>query len=83
MIPTIDFKELGVVSKAESKPINKKPIDKLEKDRLIKLPFGKYNEKTLGEIFNNDRRYFDYLKNKGQDPSLINACKYLENQMVN
>jgi di/tricarboxylate transporter len=61
---------------------NNKPVDKLQRAKLIKLTFGKYSGKTLGEIFNTDRRYFDYLKDKGQDPNLINACKYLENQMV-
>lgn len=82
MIPTIDFKDLGTISKSKNKPINEEPSDKLERARLTKLTFGKYSGKTLGEIFNSDRRYFDYLKDKGQDPNLINACKYLEIQMA-
>lgn len=83
MIPTIEFKDLGTVSKPKTKSINEKPVDKLQRARLMKLTFGKYSGKTLGEIFNTDRRYFDYLKDKGQDQNLINACKYLDNNLVN
>ncbi|UUV17573.1 Rad52/Rad22 family DNA repair protein [Fusobacteria bacterium ZRK30] len=81
--PIIDFKDLGTISKSKNtKPITENPKDRLQRARLMKLTFGKYSGKTLGEIFENDRRYFDYLKDKGQDPNLINACKYLETLMV-
>ena len=75
--PTIEFKDSSKTSKPKTKP-----VDKLQRARLMKLTFGKYSGKTLGEIFITDRRYFDYLKDKGQDPNLINACKYLETQIA-
>ena len=82
MTPIIEFKNLETVPITKSKSINEKPIDKLQRAKLMKLTFGKYSGRTLGEVFNTDRRYFDYLKDKGQDQSLINACKYLETQRV-
>ena len=82
MTPIIEFKNLETIPITKSKSINEKPIDKLQRAKLMKLTFGKYSGRTLGEVFNTDRRYFDYLKDKGQDQSLINACKYLETQRV-
>ena len=82
MIPTIEFKNIETIPSKKDIPLKEDPMGKLERARLVKLTFGKYNGKTLGEIFKNDRRYFDYLRDKGQDPNLINACKCLETQMV-
>ena len=81
MIPIIEFKNIEPKPSKKDIPLKEDPMVKLERARMVKLSFGKYSGKTLGEIFNNDKRYFDYLKDKGQDPNLINACKYLETQM--
>lgn len=82
MVPIIEFKDIETKPRKKDIPLKEDPMDKLQRARMIKLTFGKYSGKTLGEVFNNDRRYFDYLKDKGQDPSLINACKYLETQIA-
>lgn len=83
MIPVIDFKNLDTISKSQNTPIDKEPQGKLEKARLIKLTFGKYSGKTLGEIFDNDKKYFQYIKENGQAPNLINACNYLNKTLIN
>lgn len=54
------------------------PQDKLAKARMLKITFGKYTGKTLGDIYDTDQRYFQYLIDKTQDQSLKNACKYIE-----
>lgn len=57
--------------------------EKLQKAKMLKLTFGKYSGKTLGEIFDIDKRYFQYVKDNGKDRDLVNACKYLERQASN
>lgn len=83
MTPVIDFKKLGTISKSQNTSTSEEPQDKLEKARLIKLTFGKYSGKTLGEIFDKDKKYFQYIKENGQAPNLISACKYLNNTLIN
>lgn len=64
-----------------SAPLKKELLEgKLQKARLMKVNFGKYNGKTLGDIYESDIRYFQYLIDKSQDINLVNACKYLKNK---
>lgn len=77
--PTPNFPNKGNDSSRATKG-SSKPENKLEKARLRKITFGKYNGKTLGDIFDTDKNYFKYLLDKSKDQSLINACKYLQIQ---
>lgn len=61
----------------ESK-MDKQNLNKVQKARLFKITFGKYSGKTLGEVYDSDRRYFSYLLNKAQDPLLQQACGHLQ-----
>lgn len=76
--PSIDIvptqKSTNFKTTLESKPAH----DKLEKASMFKITFGKYTGKTLGEIFDTDKRYIAYLIEKAQDQSIVKACKYLE-----
>jgi hypothetical protein len=78
----------GDIEKKESQNINTSPVkeiaqDKLEKAKTFKLTFGKYTGKTLGEIYDSDKKYFQYIIEKSKDQSLVNACKYLESYLLN
>lgn len=42
------------------------------------LTFGKYKGKTIKEIFDKDKNYFKYLKDKTEDPEILKACKILD-----
>ena len=63
--------------------IKETPQDKLQRAKTFKLTFGKYTGKTLGEIFQSDKKYIQYIMDKSKDPSLVNACKYLEIYLSN
>jgi len=76
--PTIELKNIEKIS---SKKEN--PMDKLEKARMTKLTFGKYKGKNLGEIFDTDQKYFQYINDNGKDMSLVDACNYLKNMVYN
>ncbi len=80
--PTPNFSD-----KSSDSPIITKdsanPENKMEKARLMKITFGKYNGKALGDIFDSDKNYFKYLLDKSKDQSLVNACKYLEQSRSN
>ncbi|MGO1367853.1 MAG: hypothetical protein ACTHVE_06855 [Senegalia sp. (in: firmicutes)] len=43
----------------------------------IKVTFGKYNGKTLGEIYKNDKGYINWLCEKSRDDGIARACKML------
>jgi len=57
--------------------------DKLQRAKSFKLTFGKYTGKTLEEIYDSDKKYFQYIIEQSKDPSLVNACKYLKNNLLN
>ena len=80
--PKISSKDMGNISVKTSDPIKETPQDKLKRAKMLKISFGKYTGKTLGEIYESDKKYFNYIKDKGQDKSLISACKYLEEYTV-
>jgi hypothetical protein len=78
----------GAVENRETENISVSPVkeitqDKLEKAKTFKLTFGKYTGKTLGEIFESDKKYFQYIIEKSKDPSLVRACKYLKTNLLN
>lgn len=77
IIPELEFSKNSTSSKKGQLQ------DKLQKARLMKISFGKYSGKTLGDIYDTDQRYFKYLVDKAQDQSLKNACKYLEQAISN
>ena len=79
--PTPSFPEKGTGSPTTI-PTPSTPEDKLNKAKLMKITFGKYNGKTLGDIYETDTRYFQYLMDKSQDQALVNACKYLESYEI-
>ena len=76
--PEIDYIDKGTISKDKPVTPNETQENKLQRAQTFKLTFGKYTGKTLGEIFESDKKYFKYLRDKGQDQRLVNACKYLE-----
>lgn len=76
MTPIIEFKNLETVSKDSIK--KEMTADKLQRSRMFKLTFGKYNGKTLGEVFDKDKKYFQYIRENGKDLNLIGACDYLK-----
>lgn len=43
----------------------------------IKVTFGKYSGKTLGEIYKNDKGYINWLAEKSRDDGIARACKML------
>jgi hypothetical protein len=81
--PKISYEDKDSISVRTSDPIKEAPQDKLKRARMLKISFGKYTGKTLGEIFESDKKYFQYIIDKSQDQSLANACKYLENHLLN
>ena len=80
--PKIASENSESLSVKTSDPVKETPQDKLQRARMLKISFGKYTGKTLGEIYESDKKYFNYLKDKGQNKSLISACKYLEEYTV-
>ena len=76
--PTLDLGNKGTISKGVSNPSNKE--DKLQSAKGMQVNFGKYSGKTLEEIYVSDKKYFKYLLQNGRDESLVNACRYIENQ---
>lgn len=80
--PSIELNPRQEVLEGNNKTTEEKSQDKLTKARLLEITFGKYTGKTLGDIYDTDKRYFQYLIDKTQDQGLRNACKYL-NQNVN
>lgn len=76
--PSIDIvPEKELVS--EEKAIKEEqPKDKLSKARMLQITFGKYSGKILGDVYDSNKRYIQYLIDKSQDQSLVNACKYLD-----
>ena len=42
------------------------------------LEFGKYKGKTLDEVYQKDRNYFNYIKNSSKDELLITLCNSIE-----
>jgi len=74
--PTLDMK---IEPPKDNNSIQEQALeDKTAKARLLKITFGKYSGKTLGDIFESDTRYIEYLIDKSQDQRLVNACKYLQ-----
>ena len=57
--------------------------NKLQRAKTFKLTFGKYSGKTLGDIYNSDKKYFRYIIDQSQDQALVNACRYLESHLLN
>lgn len=45
----------------------------------MKLTFGKYKGKTLGDILKENKEYLIYLTENSKDIKIVNACKYLLN----
>lgn len=76
--PSIDMISGQGSPKGNASIKGEQPQDKLTKAGMLKITFGKYTGKTLGDIYNDDKQYFQYLLNKTQDQSLKNACKYLD-----
>jgi len=76
--PSIDIVPKQGTLKNFTPTKEEQPQDKLNKAKMLKITFGKYADKTLGEIYDTDQRYFQYLIDKAQDRSLKNACKYIE-----
>lgn len=48
-----------------------------EDAKKIKITFGKYNGKTLGQIYENDMGYIRWLSEKSRDEAISQACKLL------
>ena len=46
----------------------------------MKITFGKYRGKVLGDIYESDTKYLEYLIDQARDTSLVNACKYIKTQ---
>ena len=76
--PTLDFGNKGTVSKAGSPPDNKE--DKLQRAKRMQINFGKYNGRTLEDIYKDDIGYFKYLLNNGRDEKLVSACRYINDR---
>ena len=64
-------------------PVEEIQQDKLQRAKAFKLTFGKYTGKTLEEIYDSDKKYFQYIIEKSKDQSLVNACRYLESHLLN
>lgn len=47
----------------------------LEEAKNLRIGFGKYSGKTLGQIYNNDSGYIRWLSDKARDDSVMQACK--------
>lgn len=77
--PSIDIVPETESQKNGTFPKKNQAADKLQKARLMKVTFGKYNGKTLGDIYEADTRYFQYLIDQSKDTKLVNACNYLKN----
>ncbi|GLI57315.1 hypothetical protein PM10SUCC1_28290 [Propionigenium maris DSM 9537] len=77
--PTIATQPKGEMPPNNRQLNNQEEIqDKLKKSLLMKVSFGKYKGLSLGEIFELDYRYIQYLIDKSRDTSLVNACSYLK-----
>jgi len=81
--PTIDFKNIETAPSKKVSPTIEDPKDKVEQARMMKLTFGKYKGKNLGEIFDTDKKYFQYINDNGKDRNLIGACKCLKEMVYN
>jgi hypothetical protein len=78
--PKIDY--VDSKNKADT-PVKETKDNKFQRAKTFKLTFGKYTGKTLGEIFDYDKKYFQYIIEKSKDQALVNACRYLENHLLN
>ncbi len=76
--PTLDFGNRGTASKAVSTKDNSE--DRLQRARRMQINFGKYNGRTLEDIYANDKGYFKYLLNNGRDEKLVSACRYINDR---
>ena len=76
--PTLDLDNKGTASKAI--PVKDRPEDRLQRARKMQINFGKYNGRTLADIYTNDKGYFKYLLNNGRDEKLVSACRYINDR---
>ncbi len=53
-----------------------KPKEEPKSNEII-VTFGKYKGHTLKDIYNNDRGYIKYLRDKSKDIEIIEECKRL------
>lgn len=53
-----------------------KPKEEAKSNEII-VTFGKYKGYTLKDIYNNDRGYIKYLRDKSKDIEIIEECKRL------
>ncbi|WP_372713938.1 Rad52/Rad22 family DNA repair protein [Ilyobacter sp.] len=81
--PKISNEDKGSIPTEDSNAVKESHQDKLQRAKTFELTFGKYTGKTLGEIFESDKKYIQYIIDKSKDPSLVNACKYLEIHLLN
>lgn len=51
--------------------------NKEERAKNMIVPFGKYKGKTLGQIYEEEITYLNFLAQNSKDQKLANACKFL------
>lgn len=84
-IPTLSLKDTNKKSTLATLNKEKKNTNaamfKLGRAQSYRLKTGKYTGFTLIEIFNKDKPYFDFLKDRCSNQSLANAANYLSKYM--
>lgn len=60
----------------QSEKIDNMTVQDAEK---IKITFGKYKGRTIGEVMKEDRKYIEWLSEKANDPVMKKACFELLN----
>lgn len=66
----------------EDLPEEKPQIETIEDARTLKLDFGKYNGKTLGEIEQNDMKYLKWLQENSKDEEVRSAVALITKIVV-
>ena len=83
--PTLSLKDTNKKSTLATLNKEKKNTNaamfKLGRAQSYRLKTGKYTGFTLIEIFNKDKPYFDFLKDRCSNQSLANAANYLSKYM--
>lgn len=78
----ISTPKLNLNSKVKENIIEKKTssieVINIKENGNKMLEFGKYKGKTLDEVYQKDRNYFNYIKNSSKDESLIALCNSIE-----
>ncbi len=57
--------------------VENRPKIEVPKENEIIINFGKYKGHTLKDIYNNDRGYIKYLRDKSKDTEIIEECRKL------